>query len=251
MFKTTDIRTATGMLIAGYLRQNLDNGPEQLTEDVRNKVLGEAVSAVVGEAQDWGEALPEDHEANLATRVAALKPHEHAQEMISLSGLEDSVAMLIHASYADDVKAGIHPGEVQRWHLDAARRAALVACEAMRSCSFAGDPLHFRKMMIDLEKEVLERAAAANPPAHTTSQAFDQVIVTNVNGAGHGSGGHYRGLDAATAPEEPARKPSATDADHGVVAALRALRASLAEQGRADDYGQHVNALLVEAGQDV
>lgn len=222
MFKITDVKSATGLIIAGYLRENGDHGEAEATPETRNKALAEVLAAIDSEADDWAENLPADHESRTAKRVAGLKPHEHALEMFGLENPEAATETFVRALAED---SGDTVDALAAAARTVAGRAMVVLCSTLRY------------------PEAEFPAAAASLVTDAATAGFEMSRRLR--------GGMYHGLDAATVPEEPARKPSATDADQGVVAALRALRASLAEQGRADDYGRHVNALLVEAGQDV
>lgn len=231
MFKITDVKSATGLMIAGYLRENGDHGEVEVTPETRNKALAEVLTAITSEVEDWADNLPSNHEARLAHRVAGLKPHEHAAEMFGLEG-DDAIETFVRVLATETGTSGAELA-------DAARRVAKTALVLL--CTTLRYP------------EAEFPAAAASVVTDAAAAGFE------ITRGRFTPGGIYRGLEAGVAPgsDAPGTAGEAPDPlapgsptlarSAAVVDALRAIRLDLEEAGRGDDYGRHVNALIIEA----
>lgn len=101
MFKIQDASVATALIIAGYLRENADRGEAEPSEELRTAELGNVLVAIHNEIDDWAENLPADHPLRANGRPD-LKPHEHAEEILSLVGEGDATEVLVRAIQAEN-----------------------------------------------------------------------------------------------------------------------------------------------------
>lgn len=242
MFKITDVKSATGLIIAGYLRENAEHGVGVPGGVVQTAALGEVLTAIAGEVDDWAENLPADHPLNRPSLA----------ELVKILGLKEATAAIMAAD------AGVGAAAVDA-HISAARDVAEEAlstlCSLLRNPE-AEFPAASASIVTDAAAEGFKRARAAQRPI--TSLA----VGPGGTGGVAGGNGIYRGLAepqgapqaadaAAPATDDPLGPGSPTwERGEAVVEALRAIRTDLAKAGRADEYGQHVNALLAQAGEE-
>lgn len=250
MFKITDARSAVGLIIAGYLRENAEHGVGVPGGVVQTAALDEVLTAITGEVHDWAENLPEDHPLNRPS-LAGVKPHDLADELVNLLGIEAATAAIMAAD------AGVGASVDAR--ITSAREAAVEALATL--CSLLRNP---ESEFPAASASIVTDAAAAGFKRARAAQHPITSLAVGHGGTGGVAGGNgiYRSLaEPQGAPQAADAAAPATDDPLGpgtptwergeaVVEALRAIRTDLAKAGRADEYGQHVNALLAQAGEE-